>query len=179
MPDNKFIKQDLLLAQSHIKPKNITWEFIENGFAPRLHERHTEILLPNIGIIYFTFTEPKFGRPIPGPESSELLANVDAMFTTEYNEYRINEILRSYTNAVSKAVLQATTYNSGNKNASGLGVLTSLYSIISSNTDVRTWATLPQYIYVKRIENNGLKSNNLIYKRQYEKTTNSKTIKLK
>ena len=179
MPENSFIKQDLAMAQSRKKPKNVTWEFIESGFAPRLHEKHTDIFLPSIGVIYFTHTEPVFGGGTIQPDGSELLANVDAMFATEYNEYRINEMLRSYTNAISKTVLQATSYNSGNKNATGLGILSSVYSVVSSNTDVRTWATLPQHIYVKRIANNGLKSNNLIYIRQNENINDKKTIKLK
>lgn len=179
MPENKFIKQDLELAQKRIKPKNITWEFTETGFAPRLHEKHAEFFMPSIGMIYFTFTEPVFNTNPTKPDSGELLANVDAMFMTEYNEYRINEILRSFTNAASKATLQATSYNSGNKNATGLGILSTVYSVVSSNTDVRTWATLPQYIYVKRIANNNSKSNNLIYIRQNEFITDKKEIKLK
>ena len=179
MPENESIKQDLAMAQSRIKPKNITWKFIETGFAPRLHEKHADFFLPDVGIIYFTFTEPIFNKNSPTPSGTELLANVDAMFATEYNEYRINEILRSFSNATSKAVLQATSYNSGNKNATGFGLLSSIYSVVSSNTDVRTWATLPQYIYVKRIANNGLNSNNLVYIRQNDKITDKKEIKLK
>lgn len=179
MPENESIKKDLALAQSRIKPKNTTWKFIETGFAPRLHEKHFDFYVPNIGLVYLTFSEPIFNKNSVAPSDTELLANVDAMFATEYNEYRINEILRSYTNAISKTVLQATSYNSGNKNATGLGILSSVYSVVSSNTDVRTWATLPQYIYVKRIANNGLKSNNLIYIRQNDKITDKKEIKLK
>ncbi|MBR3510937.1 MAG: hypothetical protein IKN73_02645 [Alphaproteobacteria bacterium] len=179
MPDNDFIKQDLNLALSHKKPIGIDWEFIETGFAPRLHERHSDIFLPSIGVIYFSFSEPVFNKNVQFPKNSQLLANVDAMFMTEYNEYRINEMLRSYTNAVSKTALQATAYNSNNKNSLGFGLLSSVYSVASSNADVRTWATLPQYIYVKRNENKNSKTNNLIYTRQNGTITDNKTIKLK
>ena len=179
MPDNDFIKQDLNLALSHKKPIGIDWEFIETGFAPRLQERHSDIFLPSIGVIYFSFSEPVFNKNVQFPKNSQLLTNVDAMFMTEYNEYRINEMLRSYTNAVSKTALQATAYNSNNKNSLGFGLLSSVYSVASSNADVRTWATLPQYIYVKRNENKNSKTNNLIYTRQNGTITDNKTIKLK
>ena len=196
VPDNTFIKQDLELAQQHKKPKNIIWTFTETGFAPRLQERNAGLFLPPIGMIYFSFSEPIFGNKSVKPQNAQMLANVDAMFITEYGEYRTNEILRSYTSAVSKATLQATMYNSHSSSAPLMGILSSIYTVSSSNTDVRTWATLPQYIYVSRIENtksnlnnldvnDTIKSelkaggNNLIYVRTAPKTIDTKVIKLK
>ena len=119
-----------------------------------------------------------------------------AMFMTEYNEYRTNEILRSYTSAVSKATLQATMYNSHSSNAPLFGILSSIYTVSSSNADVRTWAILPQYIYVTRlnttksnlkelIANDNIESelkpntNNLIYVRTVPNIIDTKIIKLK
>ena len=180
MPENKFIKTDLDMAQKRIKPKNTTWEFIETGFAPRLREENAGLPIPNIGIVYFSFSAPYFDNNVYTPENSELLANVDAMFMTEYGEYRTNEILRSFTSAASKAVLQGTMYNSHSSSAPILGILSSIYTISSSNTDVRTWATLPKYIYVSRHEKNEDKNNNLIYTRIINgKITDNKTILLK
>ena len=196
VPDNTFIKQDLELAQKHIKPNNITWTFTETGFAPRLHERNAGLFLPAIGMVYFSFSEPIFSNKSVKPKNSQMLANVDAMFITEYSEYRTNEILRSYTSAVSKATLQATMYNSHSSSAPLMGILSSIYTISSSNSDVRTWATLPQYIYVSRIENtksnlnnldvnDTIKSelkaggNNLIYVRTVPNIIDTKVIKLK
>ena len=196
VPDNTFIKQDLELAQKHIKPNNITWTFTETGFAPRLHERNAGLFLPAIGMVYFSFSEPIFSNKSVKPKNSQMLANVDAMFITEYSEYRTNEILRSYTSAVSKATLQATMYNSHSSAAPLMGILSSIYTISSSNSDVRTWATLPQYIYVSRIENtksnlnnldvnDTIKSelkaggNNLIYVRTVPNIIDTKVIKLK
>lgn len=196
MPENKFIRTDLQNAQKHIKPKNTTWVFIESGFAPRLREESTGIFLPHIGMVYFSFSEPYFNPTPQKPNGSELLADVDKMFMTEYNEYRTNEILRSYTSAVSKATLQATMYNSASDSAPILGILSTIYTVSSSNTDVRTWATLPKYIYVQRIKNNKtnlneidvddtikskIKSsgNNLVYVRWHDKATDTKLIKLR
>ncbi len=196
VPDNTFIKQDLELAQQRQKPNNIIWTFTETGFAPRLQERNAGLFLPPIGMIYFSFSEPIFGNKSVKPKNAQMLANVDAMFITEYGEYRTNEILRSYTSAVSKATLQATMYNSHSSSAPLMGILSSIYTVSSSNTDVRTWATLPQYIYVSRIENtksnlnnldvnDTIKSelkaggNNLLYVRTAPNTIDTKVIRLK
>jgi len=195
-PDNSFIKQDLELAQQHKRPTNIIWQFSETGFAPRLHEQNAGLFLPTIGMIYFSFSEPHFSQSSIKPKNAQMLANVDAMFMTEYNEYRINEILRSYTSAVSKATLQATMYNSHSSTAPLMGILSSIYTVSSSNTDVRTWATLPQYIYVTRINKSKsnlndlnindtmkpelkLNNNNLIYVRMTPNVIDTKIIDLK
>lgn len=178
MPDNKYIKQDLELAQKRIRPTNMTWKFIETGFAPRLREENASIYLFNIGLVQFTFADAYQMPNYTIPQNSEMLANVDALFMTEYNEYRINEILRSYASAVSKTVAQATLYNSRSDYAPLLGIMSSVYTAASSNADVRTWATLPKYIYVERYKNND-NVNNLIYNREINgKIIDNKNIKL-
>ena len=180
MPENTFIKQDLEMAQKRIVPKNTTWQFIDSGFAPRLREQNAGIFLPNIGMVYFSFSEPYLNNDFGAPQNAQLLANVDAMFMTEYREYQTNEVLRSFTSAASKATLQATMYNSGSDSAPILGILSSIYTIASSNTDVRTWATLPKYIYVIRKNESETSKNNLIYTRIINgKITDNKQINLK
>ena len=179
MPENTFIKQDLELAQKRKKPTNTTWQFIETGFAPRLQEKRDGIFLPGIGMVYFTFSSPYFNNDTTKPENSQILANVDAMFITEYKEYSVNEILRSFTSAASKTALQASMYNSHSNSAPILGILSSVYTVTSSNTDVRTWATLPEYIYVSRKTESNKSENNLIYTRiNNGKITDNKTINL-
>ena len=177
-PDNKYIKQDLELAQKRISPTNITWKFTETGFAPRLREHNASIYLFNIGLIQFTFSEAYQMPNYTIPQNSEMLANVDAMFMTEYNEYKTNEILRAYMSAISKTTAQTLIYNSKSDYATLLGVMSSIYTAASSNADVRTWATLPKYIYVERYKNKD-KTNNLIYNREINgKIVNTKTINL-
>ena len=147
---------------------------------PRLKEEQDGIFLPNLGMIYFTFSSPYFDNNFIQPQNSQLIANVDAMFITEYKEYRTNEILRSFTSAASKATLQATMYNSHSNSAPILGILSSVYTVASSNTDVRTWATLPKYIYVIRKNESETSKNNLIYTRIINgRITDNKTINLK
>lgn len=178
MPNNEYVKTDLELAQKRIRPKNITWEFTDTGFAPRLRERNASFFLLGLGVVHFAFSEPYFNSEFNTPKNSEMIANVDAMFITEYNEYRINEILRAYTSAVSKTMLQANAYNSNDNSALLWGLATTIYSVSSSNPDVRTWATLPKYIYVARYKND-TDTNNLIYNREINgKITDNKTINL-
>lgn len=180
VPENNFIKQDLKMAEKHIKPKNTTWQFIETGFAPRLREENTGLFLPTLGMVYFSFSKPYLNSDFTQPNNAEMLANVDAMFMTEYREYQTNEILRSFTSAASKTALQASMYNSHSNSAPILGILSSIYTVASSNTDVRTWATLPKYIFVLRTSESSNDKNNLIYTRIIDgKITDNKTIDLK
>lgn len=179
MPNNKYIKQDLELAQKRIRPTNTTWTFTETGFAPRLREENASLYLFDIGLVQFTFSDAYQMPNYTVPKNSEMLANVDAMFMTEYNEYRVNEILRAYTSAVSKTTAQAMLYNSNSDYAPLLGVMSSIYTVASNNADVRTWATLPKYIYVSR-EKNSDRQNNLIYIREINgKIASKKNINLK
>lgn len=180
VPENNFIKQDLKMAEKHTKPKNTTWQFIETGFAPRLREENTGLFLPTLGMVYFSFSKPYLNSDFTQPNNAEMLANVDAMFITEYREYQTNEILRSFTSAASKTALQASMYNSHSNSAPILGILSSIYTVASSNTDVRTWATLPKYIFVLRTSESSNDKNNLIYTRIIDgKITDNKTIDLK
>ena len=129
-------------------------------------------------MIYFSFSEPYFDNSVEKPNNAQMLANVDALFMTEYSEYRINEILRSYASAVSKTALQATAYNSKSDASLLLGLASTIYTASSSNAEVRTWATLPKSIYVRRVDKSNLNElelddnmksklgkNNLVYKR--------------
>ncbi len=178
-PNNKYIKQDLELAQKRIRPTNTQWKFTETGFAPRLRESNASIYLFNLGLVQFTFSDAYLMPNYTIPQNSEMLANVDALFMTEYNEYKANEILRAYTAAVSKTVAQAAIYNSKSDYAPLFGIMSSVYTAASSNADVRTWATLPKYIYVERYKNKD-KHNYLIYNREINgKIVSDKTIELK
>ena len=164
------------MAQKRIRPTNTTWTFIETGFAPRLREENASLYLFNLGLIQFTFSDAYLMPNYTEPQNAELLANVDAIFMTEYNEYRTNEILRSYASAVSKTTAQALLYNSHSDYAPLLGIMSSIYTAASNNADVRTWATLPKYIYVDRYKNTDNK-NNLVYIREINgKITNEKNI---
>lgn len=199
MPQNDFIKTDAKLASEKTTPTNTVWVFIEDGFAPKLVEERAHAPIPAKNGTVIATISVSDAKPIALSESpinnAQNLADVDAMFMTEYNEYRINEALRAYTSAVSRIALQSATNNSKSSSAGAWGLASLVYSELTNRADTRTWATLPKQISVLRLPNNGLielKSgdnmiqeisvpkggNYLIYLRRANNKTDVKTIKL-
>jgi hypothetical protein len=88
--------------------------------------------------------------------------------------------LRAYASAVAKTTAQTMIYNSNSNHAALFGVMSSIYTAASSNADVRTWATLPKYIYVERTKkSDNIKTNDLVYVREINgNITETKTIEL-
>lgn len=159
VPENGFVVDDLNLAQSKKKPKNTIWIFIEDGFAPKLTERRTSLPLvvdKGLSLVTVAVSQPILLNGNVTIDGAEQIANVDAMFMTEYNEYHTNEVLRAVAAAAGRAALQATMFNSDSDAAQILGLLSLIYSESTTNAEVRTWATLPKTISVLRVKNNGL-----------------------
>lgn len=200
MPSNTDIKADLSAAQAGTTPNGIAWVFIETGLAPRLHEERLDIpwfIGNGIDVVSLAVSRPEFFYDPVKIDNAQMVADVDAMFITEYGEYRINEALRAWSSAVSKAALQAAMYNSGSDYAGLMGMAATIYSITSTNAEVRSWAILPQRIWTMRVKKNkdliSIKSNgnvlaeikvpksgnHLVYIRLAEKAFDSKVIKLK
>lgn len=156
-PRNSFITQDLKLAKSKHEPTNTVWVFIEDGFAPKLTEQRISLPVVTGGgatVVTIAISEPQFLESYTKIDGAENLADVDAMFMTEYTEYRTNDALRAFTSAASRVALQASLYNSRSKNAPLLGIMSTLYSEFTNSAEVRTWATLPKTISVLRMPNN-------------------------
>lgn len=181
MPENTFIRNDMDLANAGMTPSDTIWIFIEDGFAPGLREERINapyITGNGIGFLTLAISRPVFFNNKMCIDGAQLLANVDAMFLTEYEYYRINEALRAFSAAVARVALQSTMYNSGNDYAPLMGLGATLFSTATTNAEVRTWATLPQNIYLMRVENDKsglieLKSNgNLVSKIEIPKSGN-------
>ncbi len=199
-PNNPFIKSDLELAEQNTRPANTTWIFIESGFAPILHEETMSLpVITNNGIIFTSIAvaEPIFWNGRTTINGAKHLADVNAMFMTEFNEYRINDALRAFAAASARVVAQAVAYNSDSKFAGLIGLGSTIFSITTNNAEVRSWATLPEQIYVIRqhtpksrlielksgdkiVANINLESsgNNLVYVRLTGGTPNIHTMKL-
>ncbi|MBO4700754.1 MAG: hypothetical protein J5620_03335 [Alphaproteobacteria bacterium] len=157
VPENSFIVKDLKNAEFGTTPKNTIWVFIEDGFAPKLTERRISLpIIHGDGITTVTVatSEPVFSNNYVHIDGAQDLADVDAMFMTEYGEYRINDALRAFASASARVALQTTMYNSRSNKAPLLGLLSTLYSEFTNSADVRTWATLPKTISVLRMPNN-------------------------
>ena len=153
MPHNSFIVRDLKLAESKQKPQNTVWVFIEDGFAPKLTEKRISLPVASgngATMVTVAISEPQFLESYTKFDDTELLADVDAMFITEYSEYRTNDALRAFTSAASRVVLQSSLYNSHSSGAPLLGLMSTIYSEFTNSAEVRTWATLPKTISVLR-----------------------------
>lgn len=199
--NNKYVKSDLRAANTRTTPKNTVWVFVEDGFAPKLREDRmdTFVVFPTgPATLSVAVSEPLFAAPMPMVDGAEIVADVDALFMTEYTQYRVNEALRAFASAVSKAALQSALYNSDSDSAPLMGLLATMYTLSTTNAEVRTWATLPQRISVWRTTNDKtglleIKSggnlvvtaeipsagNYLVYVRLTGGTPDVKTIKIK
>lgn len=199
--NNKYVKSDLHAANARTTPKNTVWVFVEDGFAPKLREDRmdTFVVFPTgPATLSVAVSEPLFAAPMPMVDGAEIVADVDALFMTEYTQYRVNEALRAFASAVSKAALQSALYNSDSDSAPLMGLLATMYTLSTTNAEVRTWATLPQRISVWRTTNDKtglleIKSggnlvvtaeipsagNYLVYVRLTGGTPDVKTIKIK
>ncbi len=150
---NSFIKTDLNLAENNKKPTDTTWVFIESGFAPMLQQK--ELSLPVMAgngmvVVSIAVAEPTFNNSNPVTWASEI-ADVNAMFMTEFNEYRINDALRAFTAASARAIAQATAYNSKSSLSGLIGLGSTIFSMATTNAEVRSWVTLPEKISVLRL----------------------------
>ncbi len=157
-PENSFIKQDLQDAENKIKPKNKVWIFIEDSFAPKLYETRMDLpIITGQGVAFMSvaMSEPVFFDTVITPPKAQLLSSTDALFMTEYSQNRLNEAIRAWTAASAKFASQAALMGSNDPYAQMFGSLASLYSIASTNAEVRTWPTLPKTISVIRQDNNG------------------------
>ncbi len=201
VPDNEYVRRDLISAKNKIIPDNTVWFFIETGFAPKLYEKRTNIPMIidyNVTFVPIAMSYPAFYDNDTHIKGSQILADVDAMFITEYSQYRINESLRSAASAASRAALQAASYGSNSNAAPLMGLAAQIYSQLSTSAEIRTWATLPQYIWLYRVSKpadgqivlkstNGAEitisvptnGNHLIYVRENELEFDIKTIKIK
>lgn len=150
---SKNVDADLALADKQQKPKNTIWVFTESGFAPSLHEQRITfpwIIDHDLVMIPIAIATPKTWGSTTKPHGSDMICNVNSMFMTEFKEYQINNTLRDITASAARVALQTTLYDS-KSNANGwLGLGASIYSIITTNAEIRTWTTLPEYIYVAR-----------------------------
>ena len=170
VPNNVYISQDLALAESHTCPQNMVWVFVEDGFAPKLTERRISlpfITKKSIVPITIAISEPKMSVNFMRVDGAVELADVDAMFMTEYQQYRVNDALRAFVSTTARTALQTSLYNSHNNTSTLLGIFSTIYSETTKSAEVRTWTTLPKTISVLRTENKtgliDLKSNGNVF----------------
>lgn len=163
-PNNSFVATDLALATENKKPTDTTWVFIESGFAPMLKEDTLSLpVITGRGVIItsIAIAEPVFWNGNMSIAGAQPLADVNAMFMTEFNQYRINDSLRAFAAASARTVAQAAAYNSNSRFSGLIGLGSTLFSMTTTNAEVRSWVTLPADISVLRIKTADLIASNL------------------
>ncbi|MCL2331253.1 MAG: hypothetical protein FWC61_01780 [Proteobacteria bacterium] len=157
-PGNEFVRADLNAANARKAPVDVAWIFIESGFAPKLTEWRIDLPVPTGNgprIVSVAAAKPIALPAPPAIDGARMLADVDAMFMTEFSEYQVNAALRSLASAVSKLALQSVANDQLGPLA---GFVAAIYSAISTGAEVRSWVTLPKRIYILRVrkDNSGL-----------------------
>ena len=152
--NSSFVATDLSLATQKQKPHDTTWVFIESGFAPMLKQETLSLpVITGKGAIIASIAvaEPVFWNGNLSVHGAEEIADVNAMFMTEFNEYRINDALREFGAASARAIAQAAAYNSNSRYSGLLGLGSTIFSLATTNAEVRSWVTLPETISVLRV----------------------------
>ncbi|MCL1785616.1 MAG: hypothetical protein FWG39_00500 [Alphaproteobacteria bacterium] len=162
-PGNKFIKQDLAAASARRTPVNTAWIFIESGFSPKLIERRIDwpmVTAGGVSAVSIAVSEPIMLDGGQAVDGAELVANIDAMFMTEYKEYAVNDALRAAASAATKLAMQGTANHYGGTLG---GIAAVAAGMAMTSAEIRTWATLPKKIYVLRIDKDAkCKSNDCL-----------------
>ena len=150
------VTDDLGAARAGRTPQNTVWVFIEDGFAPRLYENRIDMpFMTDNGmtVISLALAEPVFWDGATPIDGAVQIANVDALFMIEFTQYSVNAALRAFAAATSRAMLQSAMYNSNSDAAPLLGLISTIYSVSTTDAEVRSWPTLPQTISVLRTKN--------------------------
>lgn len=171
-PNNKFLKEDLVLVESLLNgnspSQNITYIIFENGQAPYLDETRIDLPLPIAGGIYPVSVAFPVFQTYPSQNNSlrvtaenqtvetSLLANMDNIFAADFKAELPKIIARTIATVVIKqassiAANQALK-SSGNDVAQLIGGLAIYAAQAAINiADTRSWTLLPHDFQVCHI----------------------------
>lgn len=171
-PNNKFLKEDLVLVESLLNgnspSQNITYIIFENGQAPYLDETRIDLPLPIAGGIYPVSVAFPVFQTYPSQNNSlrvtaenqtvetSLLANMDNIFAADFKAELPKIIARTIATVVIKqassiAANQALK-SSGNDVAQLIGGLAIYAAQATINiADTRSWTLLPHDFQVCHI----------------------------
>ena len=138
-----------------------TWVVFMSGLAPRLEEFRLDIPIPVGDVNYVAAAFPVL-EPVPDAPSGlrlevgdrvvegVLLADVDAMIAADYSRRLPVIVMQEVLSAAIKTVgtwaaSQAAGDSGGLVNLAGI-----IYQAVTTAADLRTWRTLPKFIYAAR-----------------------------
>ncbi|MGA2323435.1 MAG: hypothetical protein ABSG22_06260 [Sedimentisphaerales bacterium] len=165
VPDNDYIKKDLLLADDvaagKVKLENQCWVIFENGLGPVKEEIRIDLplVLVSSRVYYAGIALPRlrprsFAYPYltvktdAGAYQTRQAADMERVIETEFNKDFKGILIRAIASAVVKAVAQASVRDNDN-----YGIMTAViaaYSVATTAADVRIWSTLPKDFQIAR-----------------------------
>lgn len=165
VPDNDYIKKDLLLAddaaEGKVKLENQCWIIFENGLGPVKEEVRLDLpLLLVTNRVYYTGIALPRLRPRSvaypcltvktdaGAYQTGQVADMERVIQTEFNKDFKGILMRAIASAVVKATAQASLSNQ--KNGEWAALLMAAYSAATTAADVRIWSTLPKDFQIAR-----------------------------
>lgn len=166
--DNECIAQDLAVTEQILdgqgELKDTVWVIFENGMGPVKEELRIDIPLfvatnkvKYIGIALpkLKFREQAYPylsvKAADHDYQTQLVANMDRVVQTEFNEDFKGILTRAIISATAKAVSQYALAEEGSSSAALASVLVAVYSFATTAADVRIWTTLPKDFQVARL----------------------------
>ncbi|MGA2071056.1 MAG: hypothetical protein ABSG97_06870 [Sedimentisphaerales bacterium] len=167
VPDNDYIKNDLVLAEDaasgKVKLENQCWVIFENGLGPTKGE--TRIDLPLILVsdrVYYTGVAlPKlYPRSVAypyltikaddGEHRTMQVADMERVIETEFNKDFKGILMRAIASAAVKTAAQAVLSRKNGDGGRLAAFLVGAYSAATTAADVRIWTALPKDFQVAR-----------------------------
>lgn len=168
-PNNKYVKQDLQLAQNLANGKSnfknnkpATWVIFENGQVADFEEFRFDlpvfIATNDIKTVSFAVQKPKLrnaafenisvafegGKQV----NTQVLVDVDRMFISEYNKKFPVILSKAIASTTAKTVMQYVMQQQmGDLGGIGMAV----YSVVTTSADLRSWYGLPKNVQLAKV----------------------------
>ena len=181
--DNQFIKADLALVNHLINGRSsgpVVYIIFENGLAPARSEIRLDIPIPSKEIAYIGAAFPKLDIQKAPMESlviadgngkitqTQLLSDMDGIIANEFS----NQLQTILIHTALAAAVKATAQYQLEKNFGSLGKIGgALYSMITTQADLRSWVSLPKQFQFARFSR---PDSSQIYLRTPDGTVNTK-----
>ena len=165
VPDNDYIKNDLVLAEDaaagKVKLKNQCWVIFENGLGPTKGEIRIDLplILVSNRVYYTGVALPKLCprsvaypyltiKTDTGEYQTRQVADMERVIETEFKKDFKGILMRAIASAVVKTTAQATLSNQ--EEGRWAAFLVAAYSAVTTAADVRIWTALPKDFQVAR-----------------------------
>lgn len=168
-PQNKFVKQDLRLAQNAAngkiglsKKQPSVWVIFENGMVADFREFRLDlpvfIATDQVKMVSFAIPTPRVrdaafenlsvGFDQGKKVQTQLLADVDRMFISEYNKKFPIILSKAIASTTAKTVMQ---YLAQQQLGDLGGISMAVYSVTTTAADLRSWYGLPKNVQLAKI----------------------------